>query len=343
VVRDEAAPGHGAVVAGSLLRAPADVLGASLRIEQSEVDSVLATASDGLLGNPALLLDLMDQAYAAFLGERSRREASTVCPCGACAAISDIGLSFAVHHGEWTRSGAGGRPSCKGADVAIVRRLSTSFSEAHGRAVISAAARERIGVPIRPEGADPLPSAVDEVAGEGSIALDLAASARVEGVSRPLEPRDTMASLETLLPIPPVQAWDWLTAPDKRTLWEDVDTIASNPRPDGRAGVGTSFHSEQGRYVDEVYEVVDWQPFRRWSWDLHRRGLTVRSTVELSLAEGGTRVTSRFGVAPGTGTVQRMRVRREVERRIAVPREKALARLRQLLEIEQTEARRRRV
>jgi uncharacterized protein YndB with AHSA1/START domain len=168
------------------------------------------------------------------------------------------------------------------------------------------------------------------------VALNLdTAWERSEGSSHAIDPEDVTLTLDVLIPVPALDAWDWLFAPDKRTLWEDVDTISSAPRPDRRAGAGNRYHSQQGRHVDEVYEVVDWQPFRRFTWDRHRRGVTVRSTIELEPADGGTRVIGRFGAPPGTGLVQRIIVRREIKLRIAERRAAALARLRGILEVEQ--------
>jgi hypothetical protein len=368
-------PDHREAVTGALLRAAAEALGVALRIEELNPDEMLATAPDGALGSPGLLLDLLDQAYVAFRREQSRREASEVCPCHACAGASDVELSFTVHHGRWTRSRSDARSRCRGADVALTRLLSRMAARAGDSSLLTAAAVDRLGVEpealagtlphgagggsdedtegpggssvVRgPPDAQPgepqafMPRQVGEravgAADAGCVVLDLGAAwQRAEGATRRLDAADTMLSMESLLPVPPVDAWDWLIAPDKRSLWEAVATIASDPRPDRRPGVGTRYHSEQGKYLDEVYEVVEWEPFRGWTWDLHRHGVTVRSTVELSATDGGTRVVSHFGVAPGTRPVGRIRARREIVRRIAERRGAALERLRRILEVEQ--------
>jgi hypothetical protein len=339
VVEDDAAPAHGAVAARALLEAAADVLGAALRGEEIRAHELVATASDGALGNPAVLLDLLEQAFVAVKREQRRREASSACPCGACAAVPELALAFTLHHGRWGRSANGKRPRCTGPDVGLARVLSKAAAQAGDSVLLTPAAVERTGVDrlalVQLPGP---PGLAQEEAASGCLALDLAPVwERAERRSRPLEPKDTMLSLETLLPVPELDAWEWMIAPDKRTLWEDVDTIASAPRGDRRPGVGTRFHSEQGKYVDEVYEVVEWKPFRRWTWDLYRRGVTVRSSVELAPVPGGTRVVSRFGVAPGTGPLRRVRARREIERKIASKREEALGRLRRILEVERRE------
>jgi hypothetical protein len=144
------------------------------------------------------------------------------------------------------------------------------------------------------------------------------------------------ATLDVVLPVAPPAAWDWLTAPDKRTLWEEVDSIECTPRADGRAGVGTRYRSLHGKRLDEVREVVDWRPFRSWTWDVHARRTSVRATVQLSETEGGTRVVSAMGVPEGSPLLVRLRTRRAIRSRLAPLRTRALGRLRSLLEVERS-------
>jgi hypothetical protein len=329
---------HQQAIQRGLLDAAADVLGPALRIEGIEQSSLFATARVGVLANPAVLLDLVEEAYGAFRAEQRRLEASTACGCPACSSVAAVHLSVIIHHGHWTRVTGIGQAHCHGTDVALTHLVSPDCTpETHGCMLLSDAALDRMGVDAASAGMTARANGRAEPLATRCVELELEPA--WEGSDRPesgSDPDDVTLSLDVVIPVSTLDAWDWMTAPDKRTLWEDVDTITTYPRPDRRPGEGTRYHSQQGRYVDEVYEVIEWQPFRRWTWDRHRHGMTVRSSVVLFPAEGGTRVISHFGPMPGAGAVERMIARREIKRRIAGRRSAALERLRRLLEVERT-------
>jgi hypothetical protein len=147
---------------------------------------------------------------------------------------------------------------------------------------------EAAGLVVCRKGADP-------VARVGWTAAHLEPRTRGLRTAAPLSSTETTLTLEVLLPLPALAAWDWLLSPDKRELWEEMD-ISSTPRPDRRPGTGTRFRSRHGKRLDEFYEVMDWKPFREWTWDVVSRGRVVRSTVELHPDPAGTRVVQRYGV-----------------------------------------------
>jgi hypothetical protein len=324
--------GHALRNRTALLRAVAGRLTPGLEIERVEDNRVLATAPDGALPNAAVLFDLIDAAYVAFRAARDEILDSRACTCQACERTSGARLRWVAHHGRWTRVTGRDGSFPAGPEVSLaVRLLADPALAAGSHLLVTDAALQRTGIDREVAGMRPLGAGNGGAAGATSdleLAWDRAAR------SLRLDPEDVVATVDVVLPVKPTVAWDWLTAPDKRTLWEEVDSIECVPRSDGRAGVGTRYRSLHGKQVDEVREVLDWKPFRCWTWDLSTRKRRLRATVELSEADGGTRVIHTIGVPKGSALLARLRARAAIRGRVAPERAERLERLRTLLEVE---------
>ena len=328
--------GHAAGHRESLLSAVADQLFPGFDVQPLDEGHLFATSLDGDLPRSAVLLDLIEQAFVAFRSVQSQMQNDT-CTCPACRDAPDARLAFLVLRGMWTRlRGTGAVISCSD-DAQIAGAVFESVADSHtSRLLVTSGALTRMGVKPELAGMHLHQAAASAFRGQEavwSLDLDPVWESAAESTVR-VDVANVVATMEVWLPVSQPNAWDWLTAPDKRTLWEDVDTIESFPRADRRLGVGTRYHSVQLGYVDEVREVLDWKPFRYWTWDLVARGLRTRTTIELTSVDGGTRVVSTMGLPSGIGSVQRMRARREIKQRLAPRREAAFQRLRVILEVE---------
>ena len=69
---------------------------------------------------------------------------------------------------------------------------------------------------------------------------------------------DAAFDVTVTLPVDRVTAWDWLTSPARRAVWQAdrLDIVT----PGGREGAGVTNHCMHGEHVI-VEHVVDWRPF----------------------------------------------------------------------------------
>jgi hypothetical protein len=318
--------GHAPRNRAILLDALTERLAPGLRVESIDGDRLVATARDGDAPNAAVVLDLVDAAYHAFRAARQALVDRKECTCDACARTARVALRVVAHHGRWSS----GSQIADEEDVKLaITMLDEHSPEPGSRLLLTNAALRRTQI-------DPDPAGMRALAGGSGAVVDLELAWERNGRAVRLDPEDVVTTVEVVLPVGVPAAWDWLTAPDKRTLWEEVDSIESIPRPDGRAGVGTRYRSLHGKQLDEVREVIDWRPFRSWTWDLTARATRVRATVELFETEGGTRVVNTIGVPEGSGPITRLRARRAIRARVAPRRIRKLEQLRALLTVERS-------
>ncbi len=88
-----------------------------------EGDAVFACAPATTLPPGPTTLDVIDSAYAAFIGTREHIQRNTNCPCQACSNIAALDLKFVAHFGSYVRSRHGAREELTGPDVVLVHRL----------------------------------------------------------------------------------------------------------------------------------------------------------------------------------------------------------------------------
>jgi len=118
--------------------------------------------------------------------------------------------------------------------------------------------------------------------------------------------------LEARVPLERPAAWEYLTAPAKRTRWSGLRVTETTPG--GRRGDGTTSLCVDGRH--SVYEeILDWRPFDYFSERRSPGGsASVVLTTALESVPGGTRVVTR-GTWEG-GRVARLRGARRFVRRL---------------------------
>ncbi|HXV32916.1 MAG TPA: DUF2652 domain-containing protein [Gaiellaceae bacterium] len=296
--------GYSGYVVGSPLESAEDVvadvtetvvgrLEPVVRVNKLEGDAVFGYALDGEY-DATMLLDTIEECYFAFRGRLRGIEHAVSCTCPACAKVADLDLKFVVHHGEFVRRGAGRREELTGHDVIVVHRLlKNSVAEAHGLhayvlftdACLGALDLEPVSLGLRPH-AERYPD-VGEVRAHVS---DLEARWREEQSRRRIRVGEGEADLlvEALVPLPPEAAWELLTSPQKRLLWQ-VDTI-EQADTGGRRHTGTSSVCVDGR--TKIYEeILDWRPFEYVTERLSLpRNVRVVLTTAVEPRPDGTRV-----------------------------------------------------
>jgi hypothetical protein len=114
---------HGSQIIGALLEAVMGRLSPPLDIQEVEGDAVFAVAADAALAPPARLLDVLDEAFAAFKARQRELADDESCSCGACRRVASLDLKIVAHRGRFLRQHVGGRARLAGADVILAHRL----------------------------------------------------------------------------------------------------------------------------------------------------------------------------------------------------------------------------
>ncbi len=114
---------HGPPIIADLLEAVIERLAPPLEVQEVEGDAVFAFALDDTLVPAARLLDVVDDAFAAFHARRRRLAADESCGCRACRSVGNLDLKVIAHHGAFLRQTVAGRPQLSGANVILAHRL----------------------------------------------------------------------------------------------------------------------------------------------------------------------------------------------------------------------------
>jgi hypothetical protein len=327
--------GYSGYVVGSPLESAEDVvadvtetvvgrLEPVVRVNKLEGDAAFGYALDGEY-DATMLLDTIEECYFAFRGRLRGIEHAVSCTCPACAKVADLDLKFVVHHGEFVRRAVGGRDELTGHDVIVVHRLlKNGVTDAHGlRAYVlfTDACLAALGVEPASLGLRPHVERYDDVGEIRAHVSDLEARWREEQSRRRVRVSGEEADLrvETVVAATPEVAWELLTSPQKRLLWQ-VDAI-EQADTGGRRLTGTSSVCVDGR--TKIYEeILDWRPFEYVTERLSLpRGVRVVLTTALEARSGGeTRVVTlarREQAGRLAWAAESRRLRRRLEERYA--------------------------
>jgi hypothetical protein len=114
---------HGPPIIAELLEEVMRQLSPPLEIQEVEGDAIFALGPDRVLVPPAMLLDVLDAAFAAFRNRRRELQADESCSCHACRNVASLDLKIVVHHGRFLRQMVGGRGQVAGVDVILAHQL----------------------------------------------------------------------------------------------------------------------------------------------------------------------------------------------------------------------------
>jgi len=114
---------HGPAMIAELLEQVMQRLSPPLTIQEVEGDAVFALGPDRDVEPRANLLDVLDDAFAAFKKRQRELAADESCSCGACRSVPKLDLKFIAHHGRFLRHRVGGRGQVAGPDVILAHQL----------------------------------------------------------------------------------------------------------------------------------------------------------------------------------------------------------------------------
>jgi Protein of unknown function (DUF2652)/Polyketide cyclase / dehydrase and lipid transport len=283
-------------VLADITRGVVERLESVFHLNKLEGDAAFAYALDGEV-DASMLLDSIEECYFGFRRRLAGIEHSTSCSCNACAKAPELNLKFVVHHGDFIRRLADRGEELTGHDVILVHRLlknsAAKVLDLRGYALCTEECVNALGI-------DPLALEMkrhqeryEDVGEVAAWVIDLEARWDEELERRRIfvTPEEATFAVDVTLPVPPSVAWDYLTSPQKRLLWQ-VDEI-EEVDAGGRRCTGTSSVCVDGR--TRIYEeILDWRPFDYFT---ERSSLPGGASVVLTTAlEGngeGTRVVTR--------------------------------------------------
>jgi class 3 adenylate cyclase len=114
---------HGPAVIAELLSVVMRRLSPPLEIQEVEGDAVFAVGPERSVARPALLLEVLERAFAAFKERQRELEADESCDCLACRSVGKLELKIVAHHGRFLRQRVGDRSQAAGANVVLTHRL----------------------------------------------------------------------------------------------------------------------------------------------------------------------------------------------------------------------------
>ena len=254
---------HASGVVAGLLEALVSHLVDPIRLWRLEGDAVLAYTTDPDFPDGHTFLTICDELYCAFLSRRMDIHANSTCDCRACAAVPTLDLKIIVHHGSFEEFKIGPMSDISGSDAIIVHRMAkTGVKEATGiqsYCLISDTAFEAMGSP------QSLVPYAEEIEHFGELRMHAYDLAEAWQRFRDARKRVRITRQEALwivpleLPITPTQAWEFITAPGVRKMWQDM--IAVNLDGEGgRPAPGTRYHCVH-KLGEFWAELVDWEPF----------------------------------------------------------------------------------
>lgn len=113
---------HGPPIIAELLGEVMRTIAPPLEIQEVEGDAVFALGSDRAVA-PSRLLDVLEDAIAAFRSRQRELAADDSCNCPACRGVGGLDLKIVAHHGRFLRHMVGDRSQAAGVDVILVHRL----------------------------------------------------------------------------------------------------------------------------------------------------------------------------------------------------------------------------
>jgi hypothetical protein len=114
---------HGPPIIADLLGEVMRRLSPPLEIQEVEGDAVFALGADRALTPPAVLLEVLEAAFAAFRARQRELQADESCSCNACRSVGNLDLKIVAHHGWFLRQMVGDRSQAAGVNVILVHRL----------------------------------------------------------------------------------------------------------------------------------------------------------------------------------------------------------------------------
>jgi class 3 adenylate cyclase len=114
---------HAPPIIAALLEAVIERIAPPLTVESVAGDGVFATGVEGTVLPPARLVELVEEAFAAFRAKQRELDADQSCGCKACRSVMQLRLKTVGHYGPFVSHTIGGHTQSAGPDVILAHRL----------------------------------------------------------------------------------------------------------------------------------------------------------------------------------------------------------------------------
>ncbi len=277
-----------------------------LIVSKLEGDAIFSYAPAGSFLQGQTLVEAIESTYCAFRQARERMRLNTTCTCMACRNIPNLDLKFFVHYGEYMIQQLGAHTELLGSDVTLVHRLLknhvtealgfqayTLYSEA---AIDALDLREFCGV------LHPHRESYEHLGEVETFIQDLHPVWQREREKRRVvvTPEEAILVMEQDLPVGLALAWDYLTKPETRAVFQMADSMSIANPTDGRTAAGSVYVCAHGKQVVNM-PIVDWQPLDHFTIELGSLpfGGKCLVTSRLEPREDGTRCQMLTGPITG--------------------------------------------
>ncbi len=288
---------HAQDVLADLTETVVERLRPTFRLSKLEGDAAFAYALKAEV-EASMLLDTIEATYYAFRQRVRDIDHATSCDCAACTLIPQLDLKIVSHFGQFTRREIAGNEELTGPDVILVHRLlKNSVREqldVSGYAMHTDACVRALAVEPETLGLIEHRERYDDIGEVVCYVDDLDERWRYESERRRVFIVGSEAEFEMSveLPVPVPTAWDWVTNPEKRPLWESADRV-DEAASGGRRGVGTTNHCVHGKDTF-IQRILDWRPFHYYTIETDVPVIGPwAATLEFEEIDGGTRVHMR--------------------------------------------------
>src|SRR5437867_5132678 len=257
---------HAQDILADLIGTVVTALRPTFRLAKLEGDAAFTFASAEKVDG-TLLLDVIERCYFGFRRRRRDVRQATSCECNACMRIPDLNLKVVAHHGNVIRQKVAGREELLGSDVIVVHRL------------LKKDVVERLGIPayalfseqcIEAMSIDPAALGMQELIETYDVIGDV--RAWVHDLDRHWQEEESRKRVRVLAEesvfahsvptsAPPQVAWEFVTQPGRRRLWQSgaTDVLVLDTQG-GRRGVGSTNHCMHGKEAI-IEDILDWRPY----------------------------------------------------------------------------------
>jgi hypothetical protein len=299
---------HAQDILADLMNTIVRALKPAFRLAKLEGDAAFMYAIAEKLDG-SLLLDTIERCYFGFRRRRRDVRQMTSCECNACVRIPELNLKFVVHHGTILRQRVAGQDELLGADVILVHRLlkndviASTGIEAY--ALFSQQCVDAMDVDVSALGMHAYSEAYEHIGAVSCWVHDLDRRwEEEESRTRVIVGgRQAVFQLDTPTSAPPQVAWEFVTTPGRRIIWQQGVTGVELIATGNRRGVGATNHCMHGKSTPTIEEILDWRPYDyftcRYTVPTPTGPVRFVATTEFEPLAGGTILHQRFA-APQT-------------------------------------------
>lgn len=284
-----------------LLHLLIDYTRSPLVLSKLEGDAVFAYASSEGFLQGQTLVEMVESTYLAFRKALELMIRNTTCTCAACRNLKDLDLKFFVHYGSFTIQKLNEYRELLGNDVNLVHRLAKNhIKEQTGFGAYAAYTQvviEKMGLS---EIAGSMISHRETFADVGEVQLYVQNMRAVwerrgNEVRITAEKNHMMGQLEFNFPYPPEVMWQYIIAPEFRSIINGSDFQEFKDLSAGRAGIGSLYVCAHGK--NQVLQpILDWEPFEGYTTSDLIMGAQLLHTIQVVPAGDGTNLKYSVGV-----------------------------------------------